>query len=152
MHVRICNKVHMCIYVYTIMHTYLYAIHTHTHTYKLSLPILSTPSMSSRTHLTLRSWFLSPIPSTKRNQGLLEKWMITGLWQLRCNMNLEHLFMTETSVSWQIFNIQLSGGKSSDRSICQFPWCKYFPTCLIPSYPLNVNDSHVSWKFCSGLP
>ena len=80
---------------------------THIHTHKPSLPVLSTASMSSTAHLTLRSWFLSPVLHQKES-GILGEMDDYGLWLLRCNMKLEPLFMIETFVSWQIFNSQTS--------------------------------------------
>ena len=85
---KICRNTFICTHVYECMYLYLY-IYVYSCMYS---PALSTRKSRSKvipvamTTLTPRSW---PSP-TKRNQGSLEKWLITRQMQGRYKMYLKY--------------------------------------------------------------
>ena len=58
-----------------------------------------------------RSWVLIPT-STKRNQGLLKKWLIPGLGQERYKVRLEHLTVSENK---GVLKEHSDGGRSKGQ-------------------------------------
>lgn len=83
-HVRVC------------VHLYVYYTHIHTFPSFIHWKNLETAILQQRwTPLVPKSWSLSTILH-KRNQGPLEKWLISGLIWGKYNINLDHLSVQES--------------------------------------------------------